>query len=104
MTQNTLNFEQVERDAAMSTVLTNAGPTWQERATEVLRGLSGHEVTGEDVRLECARVGIEPHHHNAWGAMVATWVREGLLVATGRYQPMRAKGSHGRETKVYRVS
>jgi len=84
----------------LDAVRENAGQPWQDQATDVLRSLSG-EVTGEDVRLECARRGIVPHHHNAWGSLVAYWVREGLLVPTGRYRAMRGTKAHGRETKVY---
>ena len=59
-------------------------------------------VTGEDVRLACEAAGIRPHHHNAWGGLVREAIKQGLLVATGTYRSMKAKGSHARKTQVYR--
>lgn len=89
------------RDEALERVLDNAGLSWQERATAVLRSMSASEVTGEDIRLACMARGIQPHHHNAWGGLISRFVSDGLLVATGRYVAMKAKGSHARKTQVY---
>ena len=95
--------ELAARDAAMAVVLDNADRDWREQATEIVRALGG-EVTGEDIRLACKVEGIEPHHPNAWGAMVNAWIRDGLLEPTRRYVAMKATGSHGRKTQVYRVT
>ena len=89
------------KDAAIEQVLDNAGLSWQERATAVLRGMTASEVTGEDVRLACEARGVRPHHHNAWGGLTSRFVSQGLLVPTGRYVAMKAKGSHARKTQVY---
>ena len=89
------------KDAAIDQVLDNAGLSWQERATAVLRGMTASEVTGEDVRLACEARGVRPHHHNAWGGLTSRLVKAGLLVPTGRYVAMKAKGSHARKTQVY---
>jgi hypothetical protein len=59
----------------------------------------GQLVTGEWLRLHCKR---QPHHPNAWGAVVNTYVRLGVLEKTGDYvQPQDAR-SHGRAIQVYR--
>ena len=89
------------RDAAIDQVLNNAGIPWQERAERVLRIMTASEVTGEDVRMACKARGVEPHHHNAWGGLISRFVSAGLLVPTGRYVAMQAKGSHARKTQVY---
>jgi hypothetical protein len=64
---------------------------------------SGSLVTGEDVSLACASVGIVPHHHNAWGAAANQAVRLGLLIDTGQRRHMQKRVSHARQTPVYRV-
>lgn len=103
MTQ-TLLFDELEaRDRSIDRVLTNAGTDWREQAMEITRALGG-EVTGEDIRLACQAEKIGPHHHNAWGGLVNFMIREGLLLPTGRYVPMKATGSHGRRTQVYAVA
>lgn len=103
MTQ-TLMFPELEaRDEAMGRVLENAGTDWRDKAIEIVRALGG-EVTGEDIRLACQVENVGPHHHNAWGALVGHLIRVGLLEPTGCYVPMKAAGSHGRKTQVYRVT
>ena len=64
---------------------------------------SGAEVTGEDLRRMAGKLGIRPHHPNAWGAAINVLVRSGQLVKTGQYVQMTDPRSHARETKVYRV-
>jgi hypothetical protein len=63
----------------------------------------GSEVTGEEIRLRCEARGIEPHHHNAWGALIMGAIQKGLLKHTGRYAAMTVKRSHARRTPVYEV-
>lgn len=102
MTQTLLFNECTARDEALVRVSLNAGDDWRDAARAVLDLMPESEVTGEDVRLACEARGVRPHHHNAWGAVIAGFVRDGLLEPTGRYIPMRAKGSHARKTQVYR--
>ena len=91
------------RDAALETVVAHAGETWKETATRIARAISpGREVTGEDIRLACEQANIRPHHSNAWGGFIYGLVTAGILEGTGRYVNMKAKGSHGRKTQVYR--
>ena len=94
--------EKESRDASLEQVLENAGEHWREQALDIFRNLpSGSRMTGEDLRLLCQEQNVKPHHHNAWGAFIAGLVRAGHIVPTGKYQPMRSRGSHARETKVY---
>ena len=88
------------RDAAMDQVADNAGVAWMQDAVAAARGLSG-EVTGEDVRLRCQAAGIEPHHHNAWGALTNELLRRGILEPTDRFVKMKDPRSHARMTRVY---
>jgi hypothetical protein len=102
MTQTLLFDECAARDAALAQVGDNAGADWRIAARDVFDAMPEDEMTGEDIRLACEAAGVKPHHNNAWGAMVLTLVREGLLEPTNEYRPMRAKGSHARKTQVYR--
>jgi hypothetical protein len=95
--------EPAARDEALARVAENAGEDWRTSALAVLAELPD-ELTGEDIRLACLAAGVEPHHHNAWGSFICSLVREGVLVATGEYRPMRSPGSHARKTAVYRRS
>lgn len=83
--------------------LENAGVGWREQATAVVQDMGG-VVTGEDIRLQCEAAGVQPHHHNAWGGFVCALIRDGVLIPTGRYVPMKADGSHARKTQVYQVN
>ena len=91
------------RDAAMAQVMANTPPDWKDAARDIVARMKGEEVTGEDIRFQCERQRVQPHHSNAWGAFIAGLVREGVLEKTGRYVQMRAEKSHARETKLYRV-
>lgn len=88
------------RDEALERVLEHAGDDWREKAIAIVGGMSG-EVTGEDIRLACLERDVEPHHSNAWGGFIARLVKDETLTPTGRYVPMKAKGSHARKTQVY---
>lgn len=44
----------------------------------------------------------EPTKPKAWGALINKLIRMNFIEKTGRYEPMQAERSHGRETKVYR--
>jgi len=84
-------------------VLEHAGDNWQFLARLVVRTMHGQTVTGEDIRLRCAELNINPHHANAWGAFVSLMVKEGKLIPTGKYVPMKAVKSHARKTALYKV-
>jgi hypothetical protein len=100
----TLMFPEMEaRDAAIQQVAEHAGESFADQVRDVVCLLTAECLTGEDIRQHCESAEVRPHHHNAWGATISGLVREGYLVATGEYRPMRAKGSHARKTPVYRV-
>jgi len=89
------------RDEALAQVSANAD-TWIESALAYIPTLSG-EMTGEDIRFALVALVGEPHHSNAWGALIRTAKGRGLIENTGQYVPMRAANSHARITPVYRV-
>lgn len=74
---------------------------FRRRAFAEFLKLASGAYTGEDIRLAIEAAGVSPHSPNAWGAFISYLIREGELEKTGSYIPMRAKGSHGRATRVY---
>lgn len=61
--------------------------------------------TGEAIRLQCQALGVNPRHHNAWGAAIKYCITSGLLTETGRFPRMRSRRSHARRNPEYiRVS
>lgn len=101
MDQMELSLER--KSSALNRVWENTTEDWQVLARRVVRTMRGQDVTGEDIRLRCAELEILPHHHNAWGALVSKLVKNGWLIPTGRWVPMRGEKSHARQTQVYLV-
>mgnify|MGYP001610856833 CR=1 FL=1 len=63
------------------------------------------EITGESIRSFMIEHGAgQPTSPHAWGTLVLTAARRGILGKTGRYVPMKAARSHARVTAVYRFS
>src|SRR5215207_2765105 len=93
------------RENALEQVTANANG-WMATALSFVSGLyRPWEGTAEDLRLHIVALGCPaPHHHNAWGALVMTARRKGLLTETGRMANMRTKKSHARRTPVYQKS
>lgn len=89
------------RDAALAAVEARAGG-WSRAARDAVRQLPIYwEGTGEDIRLHLVKGGLpEPHHHNAWGAVVNVCVRHDWLREIGR-RNMRTEKSHARNTPIY---
>ena len=91
----------IARDEALEQVGGNAG-TFMDQAMGMIDTITeGAVVTGEDIRRGVQRQGIEPHHHNAWGALISSAVRLGLITETGRWVPMQDKKSKARRTPEY---
>ena len=88
------------RDAALKLVSDNSGDFMGD-ALKAVQRLPRGRYTGEDIRLDLVRQGIEPHHHNAWGALISSCVKRGLLRFSGDYEPMKVRQSHARKTPVY---
>ena len=92
------------RDHFTSRVLEHAGKGFQQAAIACIsRHWGGKEGTAEDFRLTCESNGIEPHHVNAWGALTKALKRSGLIEETGQWTKAKAKRSHAREIRLYRV-
>jgi len=91
------------RDDALNRVAGNTG-TWMDNALVAVGELrSGFELTGEDIRLRVAdRVG-NPHHHNAWGALIKAAITHDLITPTGKHRAMQTVKSHARRTPVYYI-
>jgi hypothetical protein len=90
------------RDEALVNVAANA-ETFMSKALKELVRFERGTYTGEDIRRQLELWGIRPHHHNAWGALVATAVRSRILWPTGRLAAMTDPRSHARKTLVYQI-
>lgn len=88
------------RDQALLAVAEKSG-VFMDEALAFLSRLNTGAYTGEDIRKQIEAAGIHPHHHNAWGAVIATAVRSHLLYPTGKYVSMKDPRSHARKTQVY---
>jgi len=88
---------------ALQRVADNSWP-WIDRAKNRMLVLSSRrEWTGEDIRLAIEEQIGKPHHHNAWGALISSAIRDKLIIPTGKYVAMRTVKSHARKTPVYRI-
>lgn len=91
------------RDEAFVRVQGNSG-TWFERAIDAVARLPLGEMTGEDIRRRVVQsIDEEPHHHNAWGALINQAIKRGYIFDTGETTNMKKKSSHARRTPVYRI-
>lgn len=99
MQQTTIDDAIRARDDALGRVSRNAG-SYTDRALEQIRTIDG-EFSGEDIRLLVeSRIG-KPHHHNAWGAIIRTAIKQGAIQRTGRMAQMNTRRSHARMTPTY---
>ncbi len=115
MTQTDLDFTRTNktggqlRDEGMDRAASNSGD-WKEAAKDSIywwfRLLPpGMVFMGEDIRFAVrGRVG-EPHHHNAWSAVIGgrvrRWLKQGLIEVVG-YAPCRDKTTHAHIVRQYR--
>lgn len=93
------------RDRALEQVLQHAGEPWAATARRWLReyALIHREFTAEEFRIWAVAGGCpQPHHHNAWGALLCTMRRQGVIEITDRQRPMQTVRSHARRTPVWR--
>jgi hypothetical protein len=92
------------RDEALETVIENAGHDWKAKALTLIATMQkGTLATGEDLRLAISEKVGDPHHHNAYGALIMNAVRKGFIAPTGRYVRMKTPKSHARATPLYRI-
>ena len=92
-----------ERDKYLAQVIENSGGWAKLAVTMVGSHNPEKEYTGEDFRTSVEEHIGKPHHSNAWGSVINTALRKGLIEATGEYRKMKAISSHARKTPVYRV-
>lgn len=72
---------------------------FQRIGMETIRALPiGWRGDAQDIR---ARVAAEPHHFNAWGALVMRARRLGLLTPTGQLTAGRLASTHAHRNPVY---
>jgi len=91
--------EQLKLDG-METVYTRSSEEWKAHVSKVIAKIPrGTLVTGEDIRLRCK---LQPHHPNAWGAIINAHVQRKLLVSTGRYKKPVSPKSHARMIQIYK--
>lgn len=90
----------------MESVLARAPEEWQEAVVCAVSSFErGEVVTAEDIRIRLEKLSpLEPHHPNAWGAMISGLVKRGMLVPTGEMPKARRESSHERKIQQYRVS
>lgn len=100
MKQGDLFEAKAARDAALDKVEENSGE-FSARALQAIGRLEPGEWTGESIRLHLESLGIRPHHHNAWGAVINHAIKAELLFMTGRVAHMATAKSHARRTPVY---
>lgn len=99
-----LTFDEAiqQRNEVLDAVADNSSG-WLKLALEAMKRIpDGTERTGEGFRVMLLEGGLpDAPHANSWGALTGTLSRRGILVATGDWQPMKQKSSHGRLTRVY---
>lgn len=79
---------------------------WRDEALQCVREYlltlpDGTEVCGDDWR---EAIPIEPHHHNAYGALAGVIARYGWLVWTGGYTTSRQAQGHQNVVKRWTVN
>jgi len=90
------------RNDAIERVVKNAGHDFTAQVWAVIRAMPiGTLFTGEDLRHQCEALGIYPHHHNAWGGVMARFDCSPLIKKTGRRIKMQDVKSHARKTDEY---
>ncbi len=102
MDQMDLFAGRAARDAALEQVLTNSGE-WRTDAKDAVRAIPvGWEGTGQDLRVELGKRGLcDPHHYNAWGALIKSCVPS-LLEPTGGMRASVLEQCHAHRLAVYR--
>lgn len=90
------------RDQALAAVAEKSGVFMDDALAWLVNLLPNGFYTGEMIRERIEAAGIKPHHHNAWGAVIACAVRNKHIYPTGRYVCTLAPKKHARKTQVYR--
>jgi len=90
------------RDAGIGRVLDH-NEDWLELCMrEAKRFIATRDTfTGEDIRLHCQENVGYPRHHNAWGGLTNSLIKQHVIRPTGHYRSMRDPSSHARSTVIY---
>ncbi len=93
------------RDEGLAVVSLNSQP-WMDKALALLPQMRREHmtVTGEDIHIWIEKRLGPPHHYNAWGALVSTAVRRGIIEFTGSYRKCTSPVRHAHRTPVYRFA
>jgi hypothetical protein len=92
------------RDDALERVSRNAGYDWMGDSLRLLRIFADlrDDFIGEEFRLYATQHGLpQPHHHNAWGALLRTGATRGIIRITDRTRQMTTGKSHARRSPVW---
>ena len=66
-----------------------------------IRTKAGRTITGEQIRQRVEAQGITPRTPSAWGGVIQSLVRSGLLKKTGETVAMSSPQARGRKSPVY---
>lgn len=82
-------------------------PDWYAKANDLLRKYVnfGEKFITEDFRLWAELNGLEkPKEKRAYGPLILSAVKSGLIIWTGEYKEMVASHSHGCPKKVWVIN
>lgn len=94
-------WAETARDLALDKVAFN-NAEWFDKVLMLIPSHSLGEFTGEELRQRITPLMGHPSHHNAWGSVIRTAIKRGLIEGTGQYKKMTTVKSHARATAVYR--
>jgi len=100
-----MNYDQLQfgialRDEGIHLISGNS-KSWQERALDVVRSMPDGEMMGEDIHKKVEVAIGDPHHPNAYGALIMKAIRAGVIVRTGEYRKSSRPSAHARANPVY---
>jgi len=62
---------------------------------------AGRTLTGEDIRLRCKKMGVTAPTPTAWGGVIQSMIRSGILENSGKSARMNSPQARGRRSPVY---
>lgn len=80
--------------------------TWLGASLALLSSMKaeGHTTaTGEGIRIWLTAAGIVPSSPHAWGMLIRTAMKRGLIKDTGRQVQMFTEKSHARRTPLWEI-
>ena len=89
------------RDEGIETVVENSR-SWQDMALDIVKSMPDGELMGEDIHRKVQAAIGEPHHPNAYGALIMKAIRADFLAKTGAYKKSSRPSAHARVNPVYK--